>query len=181
MKYNTVLMEWDNDEDAGVRAIIDGKVFTDATLTQYCLKEILDALDVAFDITYLDQTEETKIVIKKMKLVETIFRRARLIRDMLLVSFDALIGLCLAFLFFFNPVHPAIFLLGALGALLPDFLTFLYLLLKHKPLGLFFDFHAGLIHSKVVLKLNQLVGVFLQFCTITVLIGILFTVKHLLI
>ena len=129
-----------------------------------------------YDLISVESTPE-----KKMKLIdiEPIIRRARLVRDMLLVSFDAFAGLCLAFLFFFNQAHPAIFLLGALGALLPDFLTFLYLLLKHKPLGLFFDLHAGLIHSKVVLKLNQFTGVLLQFCTITVLIGIMEWVKYL--
>jgi hypothetical protein len=131
-----------------------------------------------YDLISVESTPE-----KKMKLidVEPIIRKARLTRDMLLVSFDAFIGLILAFIFFFNPSHPAIFLLGALGALLPDFLTFLYLILKHKPLGHFFDFHAGIIHSKVILKLNQFTGVFLQFCTVAILIGILFGLKSLLI
>lgn len=114
------------------------------------------------------------------KLIETVYKKFKLIRDITLVSIDALVGLCLAFLFFFNPVYPWIFLLGAIGALLPDFLTFLYLIVKHKPLGLFFDFHAGFIHSKVILNLNQVKGVCLQFCILAVLIAIIFGIKSLL-
>jgi len=110
---------------------------------------------------------------KNLKTIDLIQKKFALIRDMLLVSFDALVGFCLAFIFFFNPTHPFIFLIGALAALIPDFLTFLYLLLKHKPLGHFFDFHADIIHSKAILKLSQFSGVLLQFCTVSILIGIL--------
>jgi hypothetical protein len=114
---------------------------------------------------------------KKPEAVDLIREKFSLIRDMIFVSFDAFVGLCLAFLFFFNPAHPAIFLIGAVSALIPDFLTFLYLLLKHKPLGKFFNFHVGLVHSKIVFNLNQALGVLLQFCTLGVLIGILYVVK----
>lgn len=127
-----------------------------------------------YDLISIKSTPDSK-----MQLVDDIYKKARLARDMMLVSFDAFAGLVLSFLFFFNPIHPGIFLSGALGALLPDFLTFLYLILRHKPLALFFNFHASLIHSQVVLKLNQFTGVFLQFCTVAILIGILFLIKHL--
>jgi hypothetical protein len=100
---------------------------------------------------------------------------------MLLVSFDALIGFILAFMFFFNPAHPFIFFIGAFAALIPDGLTFLYLIFKHKPLGHFFDLHVSVVHSKLILKLNQVTGVILQLFTITVLIGILSGIKYLLI
>lgn len=152
-------------------------------VTAFCLGFVSHlALDMIphrdYDLISVESTPE-----KKMKLidVEPIIRKARLTRDMLLVFFDAFIGLCLAFMFFFDPVHPSIFLFGLAGAYLPDFLSFLYLTLKHKSLGRFFDFHASIIHSQVVLKLNQLMGVFLQFCTIAILIGILFVLEHLLI
>jgi hypothetical protein len=117
----------------------------------------------------------------KDKVIDIIQKKFSLIRDIILVSFDAFLGFILAFMFFFNPVHPLIFFLGAFAALIPDGLTFLYFTLKHKPLGHFFDFHAGLIHSKVIFKLNQLAGVFLQFCTLAVLIAILYGVKYFLI
>ena len=117
----------------------------------------------------------------KPKPLDLISKKLKLLRDMTLVSFDAVVGLCLAFLFFFNPAHPSIFLIGAVAAMIPDFLTFLYLLLKHKPLRHFFDFHASFIHSQTVLKLNQITGVLLQFCTVAVLIAIIFGVKYVII
>jgi hypothetical protein len=115
----------------------------------------------------------------KIQIVEAVYKKFRLIRDMTLVSLDAVLGLCLAFLFFFNPAHPAIFFIGAVSSLLPDFITFLYVILKHKPLALFFHFHASIIHSKLVLKLTQVQGLVLQFFTMAVLIGILQGAKFL--
>ncbi len=116
----------------------------------------------------------------KPQIAETIYRKFRLIRDMTLVSFDALLGVCLAFLFFFNPIHPSIFLIGVVGSLLPDFFIFLYIMLKHRSLELFAHFHCSLIHSKIILNLNQITGVLVQFCTIAILIAILFGVKALI-
>ena len=113
---------------------------------------------------------------KKDKPIELIINKFRLLRDVILVSFDALVGICLAFLFFFNPDHPWIFILGAFGALIPDGLTFLYLLFKHKALSHFFDFHTDFIHYKI--HMNQIFGVILQFFTISVLIGILMVAKY---
>lgn len=118
---------------------------------------------------------------QKMELIQSVFKNFRLVRDMTVVSLDAFLGLVLAFLFFFNSANPAIFFVGAVGALLPDFLTFLYLILKHKPLGIFYNFHASFIHSKVILGLNQVYGVFLQFCTLAVLIAIIYGVNYLLV
>jgi len=117
---------------------------------------------------------------KKLKPIDLIQKKFSLIRDIMLVSFDALIGLGLAFLFFFNPVHPWIFLVGAISSLIPDGLTFLYLLFKHKPLIHFFDFHSGFVHSKIIFKLDQITGVVIQFFTIGVLIAILIVIKYFL-
>ena len=117
---------------------------------------------------------------RRPQLIDTIYKKFRLIRDMMLVSFDALVGICLAFIFFFDPAYPWIFFLGVAGAFLPDFLTFLYLFIEHKPLGLFLGFHVDIIHSKMILNLNQVVGVCLQFCTLAVLIALLFGIKSLL-
>lgn len=115
---------------------------------------------------------------KKESQLNLIINRFRLLRDIIFVSFDALIGFCLAFLFFFNPAHPWVFLLGAFGALLPDGLTFLYLIFKHKALGHFFDFHTDFIHYRI--NLNQYLGVFLQFFTLVFLIGILYGVRYII-
>lgn len=110
---------------------------------------------------------------KKIRLVQDLSRKFKLARDMTLVAFDALVGFCLAFLFFFDPVYPLIFFLGAFGSLLPDFLTFLYLIIKHRSLALFFRFHIHI--SNHLKSLNQITGVLLQFATVTVLIFILFS------
>jgi hypothetical protein len=115
----------------------------------------------------------------KPQLINNVYRKFRLMRDIILVSFDAIMGFCLAFLFFFNPNYPIIFFLGASGSLLPDFLTFLFLITKHKSLQSFFNFHVSIIHSKVVLKLNEVAGVMFQFFTVGVLIGVLFFVRNL--
>ena len=115
------------------------------------------------------------------RLTDDIYKKFRLLRDMSIVSIDALVGLSLAFIFFFDPVHPWIFFIGAISSLIPDFLTFLFLLFKHKPLALFFNFHVSHIHTKFILKFNQVTGVFFQFFTIAVLTAILSVVRYFLI
>ena len=114
--------------------------------------------------------------IKKVSQINLIINKFKLLRDIIFVFFDALVGFCLAFLLFFNINHPWIFFIGAFSALIPDGLTFLYLLFKHKTLGHFFDFHTDFIHYKI--HINQVLGVFAQFCTITVLIAIMYLVKY---
>ncbi len=118
---------------------------------------------------------------KKIHLVDSIYKKFRIMRDISLVSFDAFLGILVSFLLFFNSIHPWVFLIGSISSLIPDFLTFIYLLIKHKPLGLFYHFHVNLIHSKFILKLNQLTGVLVQFCTVGVLIAIMFSIRYLLI
>jgi hypothetical protein len=113
----------------------------------------------------------------KLTPIDIICKKFKLIRDMLLVSFDAFVGLCLAFMFFFDTAHPWIFFLGAVGSMLPDFLTFLYLIVKHKSLDVFYNFHSSLIHSKIVLNFSQVVGVFVQYCTVIVLIAVIYWLK----
>lgn len=116
---------------------------------------------------------------RESKLEIPIYRKLKFLRDLGLISLDAVLGICLGFLFFFNLSHPLVFLLSIFGSLLPDFLTFLYFILKDKSLGMFFRFHTGFVHSKVILKLSQVSGVLLQFGTLVVLITILFVVKAL--
>lgn len=118
---------------------------------------------------------------KKLPVINLIKKRFNLIRDIILVSFDAILGLILAFLFFYNPIYPLAFFLGAVGSLIPDLLNFLYLIFKHKSLNSFFNFHTNIIHSKIILKFNQIQGVILQFCTVIVLIAILYGIKIILV
>lgn len=116
---------------------------------------------------------------KKFRQID-LTRKYKLLRDIIFVSFDAVTGFYLSFLFFFNPVYPWIFFIGAFSALLPDFFTFLYLIFKHKTLHSFFNFHSEIIHSKMILKLNQFTGILVQFCTLALLIVIMFGVKWLI-
>ena len=116
---------------------------------------------------------------RKPLLVETIYRKFRLIRDITFVAIDALCGIGLGFMFFFDPVYPWIFLIGAVSSLIPDFFTFLYLIFRHKPFGLFYNFHSELIHSKMILNLSQIAGVGLQFVTVIILILAMFGIRSL--
>jgi hypothetical protein len=116
---------------------------------------------------------------RTMQNIDSQEKKKRRLRDVRLVSFDALIGFTLASIFFFNPVYPWIFFLGALGAVLPDFFTFLFLILRYKPLVIFYNWHSNFFHSKIDLKIGQLTGIILQFCTLVILLAVLFEVKYL--
>ena len=125
-------------------------------------------------------TSVEKSINKSTATISTVRNNFKLLRDMFVVSLDAVAGICLSYLFFFDPTYPFIFLLGAIGSLIPDFLTFVYLIIKHKPFVIFYNFHSSFVHSKLVLKLSQVGGVFLQFCTVSVLIAIIFGVRYFL-
>jgi hypothetical protein len=116
----------------------------------------------------------------RVSIIDDLNKKFKFLRDVFLVSLDALIGICLSFLFFFNPLYPVVFFFGIAGSLLPDFLTFVYIFIKHKSLSLFYNLHVDFIHSKNILKVNQLAGVFLQFCTLIILLGIIILVRHFL-
>ncbi len=111
--------------------------------------------------------------------LDVICKKFRLIKDIVFVSLDIIVGLCLSFMFFFNSDYPWIFLIGVIGALLPDLFTFVYFFLKHKSLTLFLKFHSDFIHSKIFNNMGQVFGIFLQFCTITILIAIIFGLRSL--
>ncbi len=117
---------------------------------------------------------------KKPTAFNALHERLDLLRDVSLVAGDALAGLGLAFIFFVNFDYPWAFLFGALGSLLPDFLTFLYIIFKHKTLAAFLRLHSGLFHSKISLGLDDAAGVLLQFLTVAILIMALFGLRRLL-
>jgi len=128
-----------------------------------------------YNLKYFESNEN-----EQKKIINTVYNKISLFRDMFLVFIDGLVGICIAFMLVFDPAKPWIFLIGIVGSLLPDFLTFLYLLIKHKSLSLFFKFHVSFIHSKFILKLNQLTGVITQFITLAILVALLFGVKNFL-
>jgi hypothetical protein len=125
----------------------------------------------------LDSVEPKNI--ERPKELNSASKKGSLFRDIVFVSLDALSGLILAFYFFFDPIHPSIFLLGVIGSLIPDGLTFLYLLFKHQVLASFYNFHSGFFHSKIDFKFNQTIGIFLQFCTVAILSTVLLGIKSL--
>lgn len=127
-----------------------------------------------------DLTSVENSVNKSTATISSVRNNFKLLRDMSLVSIDAIIGICLSYLFFFNPAYPFVFLIGAIASLIPDFLTFVYLIIKHKPLVIFYNFHSSFVHSKLILKLNQVGGVLLQFCTVSVLIAIIYGIRYFL-
>jgi len=75
------------------------------------------------------------------------FNRAFLF-DLMHISFDALLGLLIAFIAFRgSPAFPYIILIGATGAMLPDALQFVYFKWKREPLRSLQRFH-GWVHAK---------------------------------
>jgi hypothetical protein len=114
------------------------------------------------------------------KIIHSLDKTYRLLMDGITISVDALVGIILSFMFFFNPDHIWVFLIGAVGGMMPDFLKFLYILSKNKLLEHFDFIHFGFFHTKKELKVLQQIGVFLQFCTLVLLIGIIVGVKYLL-
>lgn len=139
---------------------------------------ILDAIPHRdYDLVSVDHDPDGK-----SQGIDVIVNKFKLIRDVLLASADGLVGLSLAFLLFFDPIYPWIFLFGALGALAPDIIVFLFLLLKHRSLQKFFDFHAYFdspINKKLKQKIGQIAGVFLQFITVIILLAVVFGFKNL--
>ena len=113
----------------------------------------------------------------KPAILNVVIKKFRLIRDGLLVSLDATVGILLAFLFFFDLAHPFIFLIGALASYIPDFLTFLFFVTKNKFLGYFYRFHTGFFHPKI--KVNQVLGVLIQYCIVIILATVILQLKSL--
>lgn len=71
MKHKIKLVEYNYRDDYGVYVEIDGeRLLNDATYTFSCLEEVLKQLGIDFELEYFSENEETKIITKKMKLVE---------------------------------------------------------------------------------------------------------------
>jgi hypothetical protein len=116
----------------------------------------------------------------KVNAINFITNKLKVIRDVSLASLDGIVGICLSFLLFFNPLYPWSFLLGAIGGLTPDIIVFMFLILQHKSLNLFFSFHSSFdskLNKKLKQKIGQITGVGLQFFTAVVLLAIVFGIK----
>jgi hypothetical protein len=71
MKHKIEFIGFECRDDYGARLIIDGEpLFYDAEYTFTCLEEILNKLNVDYEIEYYQEKEEIFFVTKKMKLVE---------------------------------------------------------------------------------------------------------------
>lgn len=72
---------------------------------------------------------------------------AALVRDLVLIGFDACAGLALAALLFATPTTAWVIALGAIAAMLPDPLRFLHSVYPREPLRSLQRFHSWM-HSK---------------------------------
>jgi hypothetical protein len=96
--------------------------------------------------------------------------------DMTRIGFDALLGLSLAWLLFAAPHFSWIIMLGALVAMIPDPLQFVYAHFKHEPLISLQRFHMW-IHTKERLKGKPLLGVASQIAFNIVVILLAFLIR----
>jgi len=71
MKHKIKFIEFDMGDDGwGTRIEIDGRrLFYDGQETKNCLEEILQNLDIEYQIEYFHDSIEKKYITKKMKLV----------------------------------------------------------------------------------------------------------------
>jgi hypothetical protein len=92
--------------------------------------------------------------------------------DLCKIGADFLLGFVLAFLFFGSlgdfSLNTALFF-GAIGAVLPDALQFLYFKWRHQPLTALQKFHLS-IHAEKELKNRPLLGISYQVALIVVLV-----------
>jgi hypothetical protein len=89
--------------------------------------------------------------------------------DIALIAFDGCAGLALAVIFFATPDTVWVIVLGALAAMLPDPLQFLYTVYPHGPLKSLQRFH-GWMHTKH--QIGALVGISSQIVFVAAVVGI---------
>ena len=92
-----------------------------------------------------------------------------LLRDLVLIGFDACSGLALAVALFATPATVLVIVLGAVAAMLPDPLQFVHTLYPQEPLKSLQCFHRW-IHTKR--QLGSLMGVSSQAAFVIVVIGV---------
>ena len=71
MKHNIKIINYSYDDDYGTTIEINGKkLFYDGENTYNCLGEILDTLEVDYDLEIEQREVEKRFITKKMKLIE---------------------------------------------------------------------------------------------------------------
>lgn len=75
-------------------------------------------------------------------------------KDLLKISFDGIVGILVSYLifYFFLKISVVVILCGAIGAMIPDALQFVYMKWRHEPFVSLYRFHLW-IHSDK--KLNR--------------------------
>jgi len=94
--------------------------------------------------------------------------------DLVRIGLDALLGLAIVFIVW-QPVISTqwkILLLGAIGAMLPDFLQFVYLRFSHQPMVALQKFHVSLMHAKYKMNDKPIIGVLSQIFTMAVAVAL---------
>lgn len=80
--------------------------------------------------------------------------------DLFKIGFDVSLGIFFALIMFFQKVNLMSLILGAGGAILPDFLQFLYFKIRKQPLTALQKFHLFIHHDKKIY--NPYFGIFFQ-------------------
>ena len=89
--------------------------------------------------------------------------------DLFRISFDVAVGLFVAFLIVGNLFHPPfVFIFGAIGAMLPDALQFVYFKYKKEPLKSLQRFHL-FIHAQTRI-IDPIKGIAFQIITVVVMV-----------
>lgn len=110
--------------------------------------------------------------------VDMIFGR-KFIIDLLRIGADALIGILIGLIIFDSDrAQGGTLLIGAFGAIVPDFLQFVYFKFKKKPLEYLQRFHI-FIHTDNELKVKAYIGIAYQFAIFLVVYVIISICKNL--
>jgi hypothetical protein len=93
------------------------------------------------------------------------------VKDILKVGLDATVGLLLAYLIFGFYMKYSILIIscGAIGAMMPDGLTFIHMKWRHEPLTSLQRFHNW-VHSKIILNDKPVIGILSQIILICIVV-----------
>ena len=94
--------------------------------------------------------------------------------DLFKIGVDAIFGIIMALLLFSSPNFHLAWapLWGAIGAVVPDALQFIYWKWRHEPLTSLYKFHAVWIHSKIKFSDRPVLGISLQVIFILFIVAI---------
>jgi hypothetical protein len=104
-----------------------------------------------------------------------VFDRA-LLQDAVTIGFDGVVGIISALLLFGSPINYWAFLLGAIGAMLPDPLQFIHARLPHEPLRTLQRLHRWA-HTNERIK-NAILGVGAQASFVAFVVALTTVIHH---